>query len=347
MATASGFGGLRLAERLVPDRLRRAAWLRPRFPTVGVEVREDAVFAVRLRRQRDGWHLAGHGRRDLPDSVFMTSRISPVVADPARLAQAVSEALEDAGADGAAKISIVLPDTAARVSLVDFQEIPSSSDQVADLVRWRLKKSVPFPLDDAQVSWQELGRAEDGRVQMLVAVAAGDGVRGVEAVLEALGLRVGLIDLASFDLLNALRLAGAWGAPAEDDSGGDNALLSASPGYFSLMITRGERLIFYRAKAYHPRGGFHGESSLRVVSRELRSTLSYYEEHLLGEGIGTLLTRTSGVDSAGIERVARELGSDDVRSAAVARVVPELDALPEESVMDLLPAIGVALRREP
>ncbi len=330
-------------ERFVPESLRQASWLRPRYPLVGVELRDDAVVATRLVRRKGRYHLAGHGRKELPAGVFTTDKMAPRVTDLPGLGEAVQTAMRLAGAEGVSQISLALPDTVARAFLLDFQDLPGGGEQAADMIRWRLKKSVPFDLGSARLSWQELGRGEDGRHQLLVAVVPREGLDTVEELLEGLGYRTGLIDLASFALHNALRLEGLLAG----DTGQDFGLLAATPSYFSLLIQRGERLIFYRAKGYHVQGGFQGEESLRVVGRELRTSLSYYEEHLLGGGIERLYVHSVGVDAGGIRQVAEEAGCGRVLDAAAERVVPELGGLGDEEQREILPTLGLALRREP
>lgn len=326
-------------EQLVPQRVRDSAWLRPRYPLVGLELREDAVLAVRLEHRRTSFRLAGHGRASLDPGVFSAGLLNPAIGDPERLARAAVEALQKAGAGGAQRVSLALPDTMIRVFVVDLDDLPGAPSQAAEMIRWRVKKSLPFKPEEARLSWQVLGRAEDGRMQVLVAVAPEEGIKALEALLGAAGLRVGLVDLASFDLYNALRLE----SPAPP--AGDFALVNATPAYFSILILRGDRLILYRSKAYHVQGGFSGEESLRVVSRELRSTLSYYDEHLLGEGLQRLFLRACGVPSAELLEVARAACGAEARLAHAGKMVAELKNLPEETVQDLLPAVGLALRR--
>lgn len=329
-------------ERLVPERIRRAAWLRPRYPLVSLELRDDAVLATRLVRRKGTYHLAGHGAVQLGAGVFSTSMMRSEVASPEELEQAISSVLTKAGAEGVSRVSVALPDTAARAFVLDFQEMPAGREQAGNLIRWRLKKSVPFPLEQARVSWEELGRREDGRVHLLVTLAPIEALDGIEKVAKQLGLRVGLIDLASFATYNALRLDGQL----ERQGRGDIALLSATRNYYSLMIFRRGNLIFYRAKNYHVQGGYQGEESLRAVVRELRSSLGYYEEHLLGEGIQRLLLRVVGIDREGILQAARDAGCEAVFPAVVRNVVAEFESAPEEDVPELLPSIGLALRRE-
>jgi type IV pilus assembly protein PilM len=48
---------------------------------------------------------------------------------------------------------VVFPDYAARMAILDFDEWPDDPAQRTALVRFRLKKSVPFAIDEAQISY--------------------------------------------------------------------------------------------------------------------------------------------------------------------------------------------------
>lgn len=328
---------------LVPERLRAATVLRPRYPFVGIEIREDAVVVARLAQRGRALHLAGSGSVPLAEGVFEASLLTPALADPSALAHAVQRALTMAGAESAGRVSLTLPDSIARVFLVDVKDLPSVHKQADEIVRWRIKKSVPFRLEDARISWQPLGTFEDGRVHVLVAVAIESTLRAVESVCEGLGLRVGLVDLASLDLLNAFRHAKALAGAERADIG----VLNATPHYFTVMILRGERLIFYRTKPYHVQGGFRGEESLRVFGREVRTTLSYYEEHLLGSGLAEILVRASGVDPRGFVAEALAAGCREATLPDVRGLFAEMAAMTDEQTAEALPAIGLAMRRLP
>lgn len=328
--------------QLVPSRVRESAWLKPRYPLIGLELRDDAVIAVRLQRKAREWHLAGHAHRSLPPGVLTAGMMKLAIGDARTLTRAIHEALQLAGAQGAHKISLALPDTLVRVLLVDVQELPAARAQADEIIRLRIKKSVPLRLEDARIAWQSLGRTEDGRMQLLVTLAPESSLAPLERLLDGMGLRPGLVDIASFDLYNALRV-GMNGARL---GRGDIAVLNATPGYFSALILRGERLIFYRSKNYHIQGGFQGEESLRVVGRELKTSLSYYQEHLLGEGIGTTLVRVSGIDAAALVATVESAGCRGVRVVGITDAFPGVPAtMADETAQDLLPAIGLVLRR--
>jgi len=330
-------------ERLIPAGVRDAAWMRPHYPLVAVELREDAVVTVRLTRQRGQYHLAGYGHRALREGIFAPGLMRTQLDDPTAFVRAVVESLQLAGATGSARISLAVPDTIARVFVVDLEELPAAWSQAAEMIRWRIKKSIPFRVEDSRLSWQQLGKLEDGRIQVLVAVAPDSSLRPVEELLTAAGLRVGLIDLSSFSLLNAVRLEALSAGASPLD--GDAALINATPTFFSVTLIREKRLVLYRSKSYHVSGGFQGDESLRVVGRELKSTLSYYEEHLLGRGITSTLLRAAGVEPEPLAEVAREAGFGAVRAAGAPRTISELQGLPDGTVPELLPAVGLALRR--
>ena len=43
------------------------------------------------------------------------------------------------------RVALVVPDGAAKVSLVRFEKVPAKAEDLAQLVRWQVRKSVPFP----------------------------------------------------------------------------------------------------------------------------------------------------------------------------------------------------------
>jgi type IV pilus assembly protein PilM len=55
----------------------------------------------------------------------------------------------------------ILPDTSVRVVLLDFETLPAKRDEAEAVVRFRLKKSLPFDPADARISYhaQSTGKA--------------------------------------------------------------------------------------------------------------------------------------------------------------------------------------------
>ncbi len=81
--------------------------------------------------------------------------VSPV-EDNLLSADVVSQTIQRvAPANGGKKrpAAVILPDNAVRVSLLDFDSFPSSPEEQLALVRFRVKKTVPFDIESAAVSY--------------------------------------------------------------------------------------------------------------------------------------------------------------------------------------------------
>jgi len=133
-----------------------------------------------------------------------------------------------------------VPDSIARVSLVDLTEVPARAGELDRLLRWQLRKSVPFPIAEARVS-HFVAHSEPGRTTVAVVLARKDVLAEYEAVAAALDVHAGIVDLASFNVANAVL---STGVPA-----GDSLLICLAADATSLAVFRGDHLMFYRHRA--------------------------------------------------------------------------------------------------
>ena len=99
--------------------------------------------------------------------------------------------------------ALILPDYSARVALLDFESFPKDPAEQAALVRFRLKKAVPFETDAAAISYQA-HKGPGQTIEVLVAAAAMEIVSKYEAPFRAAGYQPGFVTtsmLATLDLL--------------------------------------------------------------------------------------------------------------------------------------------------
>src|SRR4029079_434172 len=61
------------------------------------------------------------------------------------------------------RIGLVIPDPSAKVSLVKFEQVPARRQDLDQLLRWQVRKSAPFSIEDSQVSYVAGARADDGQ----------------------------------------------------------------------------------------------------------------------------------------------------------------------------------------
>ena len=292
-----------LASILAPIRhldLERMRGLRPRYPTVAVELEPNRMTLVRLKRQRGKVSLEAHGSSALPEVDAGVSVFRPNIGSPGEIVPRIKRLLESTGTKPG-KISLIVPDNLAKVSLLTIPELPPSKKQLNEVIRFKLKRAVPFRLEDAIISYQPLAGAGPG-VTLLVVLILRAAVEQYERMFEAAGTRPGLVDLCSANLLNLCRSK----IQTNGKNGkGDIALLNRTEAYFSLMILHESRLVFYRCKSYGS-DQQDTETARRLMSRELNTSLSYYQDKLQGQGIATTYVRSVGtaVDET-VEYLAR------------------------------------------
>ena len=98
------------------------------------------------------------------------------------------------GAQRRAKAALVIPDYAARLSVLDFEELPNDLEQTIALIRFRLRKSVPFPIDEAHVScslqWSD---PQQKKLEVLAAAIARPVLEEYETLLRGRGFLPGLV----------------------------------------------------------------------------------------------------------------------------------------------------------
>ncbi|MEN6526665.1 MAG: hypothetical protein ABFD65_09280 [Candidatus Polarisedimenticolia bacterium] len=306
------------AARSTPERLRRARWLQPRWPLVGVELRADALVVARLAQGATGTRLAGVARRALPDGLYRGA-LGEAASDPAALGAALAEALRMAGAGKAARISLAVPDGAVHAAIVDFAELPASRVQAEEMVRFRLRKTLPGGAEGWRMSWSPLGAGADGRPRVLAAMAPEPALASIEAACAAAGVRCGLIEPSLLALRRAVRRA--------LDHPEDVGLLDVTAGGFALLVEREGVPALLRAKT--------GDAA--SLERDLRATFGYYEEHLFGAGLTRLVVRAAADADPALVEAARAAGrAQEVVAAA---------GFGDGADDDALPAVGLAARR--
>jgi type IV pilus assembly protein PilM len=67
-------------------------------------------------------------------------------------------------------VTVIVPDAAVRVLFVDFDQLPSKAAEALPVVRFRLKKLLPFDADEAMVSYQVMSTGKDSVKLLAVAM---------------------------------------------------------------------------------------------------------------------------------------------------------------------------------
>jgi type IV pilus assembly protein PilM len=258
-----------------------SAVVEPERPVVAVEVRPSGVGIVRTRRDGRNVVLAVAAAIDLAPGVVQPSLTQANLADPERLRAGLRGALERAGILDGAPVALVLPDPVGRIALVPASEIAGGTPaQVDELVRFRLRKSLPFDVRDARVAHVRSARAPD---PLLTVAALSSVVDAYEEVCRSLGLEPGLVELSALALCRA-----AFGP----DSTGDRLLVNWDAGYATLVLVRDGWPVLARTLTGPV------VSAPAEVAREAAQTLVYARERLGSPGLEQVVVRAAGIDEA-------------------------------------------------
>ena len=135
-----------------------------------------------------------------------TLEVSPLkenVVDPDDFSAAVRSLAGPHAGRKRKDVALILPDYSTRLAVLDFDEFPSGPEEQLALIRFRLKRSVPFDVESAALSYfvQTSGHK---RIEVVTAVAPLEVVARYEAPFRAAGMNPGLVTTSA---LAALELA--------------------------------------------------------------------------------------------------------------------------------------------
>ena len=313
--------------------VRRLGWLASPPPSAAVEISSRHVAAVAVADQGGGLVVSAYGAEPLPEGAVEPGLNAVNVHDAAALTGAIRAAL-DKISPRPRRIALVLPDIVAKVSLIRFEKVPAKVQDLDQLIRWQVRKAAPFRIEDAQVAWVPGVALDGGGREFVVTVVRKDVVAAYERACAAAGAHAGVVDLASFNLMNT-----AWAtAPAVP---GDWLLVHVGAEYATLAVVRGGDLVFFRNR------GAAGPAELADL---VHQTAMYHEDRLGGGGFTRVVMAGAALrgpeQAEWIRRSLEERLGSKIESLDFRTTVPIRDRISvgPELLDALAPALGVLLR---
>src|SRR5712692_9382311 len=168
-------------------------------PAYAFELSEAGIASADMTRTpQTGFHPLTPG----------TVSVSPLrdnILMPDELAASVRALAPANGNRRRRDMALILPDYCARVAVLDFDSFPTDAKEQLSLVRFRMKKSVPFDVEAASVGyWAQ--PAAGGKVDVIAAVVPIEIVARYEAPFRAVGMNPGFVTtsaLATLQLVDA------------------------------------------------------------------------------------------------------------------------------------------------
>jgi type IV pilus assembly protein PilM len=205
-------------------------------PRLAVEVRAEGVVAARA--EDAAAVLTAVSRADLPEGAVVPGLRAGNFVDKTAVVGAIRRALDGvvpSGRERSRDVTVVVPDAAARVLLLEFEELPSKTVEALPVVRFRLKKLLPFDADHAMVSYQVMS-SEKGSIKVLAVAMPKDVLEEYEGVVLAAGYVPGAVLPSTLAALAGL-----------DDQTTPVLAVNAGVGAVTTAIVQGGLLLLHRS----------------------------------------------------------------------------------------------------
>jgi type IV pilus assembly protein PilM len=253
-------------------------------PAMAFEISQEGIAVARMASRAK----TEIGFQPLNAGAITVSPLQENVLDPAGFLEAVRALAAAQGARKRKDVALILPDYCARLAVLDFDNFPTDAKEQAALVRFRLKRSVPFDVETAALSYFAQPAVEK-HVDVVVATTPLEILSPYEAPFRMVGLNPGLVTVSS---LAALDLAPDTGI---------NLMAKLSGNVLSLLVREKARLKLARCLELP-------SPELDDVAAVLLPTFVYVEDNLGGRAERLILCGFGARTEEAQRRFQEEMG---------------------------------------
>jgi type IV pilus assembly protein PilM len=197
-------------------------------PPAAVELSPEGALAAALPASGDPVYAFA----PLAPGALLPGIGEPNIRDAEAVSGAIRSALNQVSPRTRA-VTLVLPDTAVRVFMLDFDTLPTRAAEAIPVLRFRLRKMVPFEVEHAGLSYQVLTQSKN-ECKVLTAILPGPVLAEYEAAVRDAGYEPGAVLPSSLAALEAV------------DSMEAVLAVNLSPIALTTSITNGSDLLLHR-----------------------------------------------------------------------------------------------------
>jgi type IV pilus assembly protein PilM len=197
--------------------------------------------------------------------VLVVSPVEDNIRNPDTIAAALERIAPRNGSKNGSKkrrpAALILPDYAARVTVLDFDSFPSAPEEQLSLVRFRVKKTIPFEIDSAAVAYGVQPSGNHKKIEVVAVTVALEVVARYEALFRNAGFHPGVVTTSALAALNLYR--------------GDGVVVLAKLSGLTLtaMVLSGNAIKLFRCVTLE-------EASDDEILAVLHPTFAYVEDEL-------------------------------------------------------------------
>ena len=229
-------------------------------PRLACEITLPGVVAARQENPLESAAITAFASL-LPGSV-VPSLTAPNFPHPGRIVAALKQALDQV-VERDRKVTLVIPDAAVRVLLLDFDSLPEKTAEALPIIRFRLRKLLPFEVDDAAISYQVMTRLND-QVRALVAVTPQAVLAEYESVVREAGYEPGAVLPSTLCAIAAI----------PDDS--DALVINQNAVCITTAITKQSEVLLHRTLELPENAG----NDIPEIQQAVSVAIAYFEDSL-------------------------------------------------------------------
>ncbi len=146
---------------------------------------------------------------ELPPSAISPSPVRDNVIEPEALQQAIKSLLSSLGPGRRQRrAALILPDHSARVSVLDFDRFPDKAEDQLPLLQFRLKKTLPYDIDSAAISYFTQPVTKTGKREVVAVATPLEVIARYEAPFRAANIHTGIVTISHLAMLDLVTPAG-------------------------------------------------------------------------------------------------------------------------------------------
>ena len=287
--------------------------------SLGIEIREDAVVLVHLRRT-------------LSETKIQNSLMVPFSFPLAPEAEAeFVDSFKKFISHARVRSERTVVGIPRKLAVLRFIEIPSlDKANITQLLEYEIEKHLPFSQEDVYYDFEVMEKADENIYRVLITAVKKDLIDYLKDLFERVPLKPKIFDLSTFGIINALRFGNGFSDNKID------TLIFMGQRDIELELLQGGVLKYSRVLS-------NGDSFIEGLSREIDIALSNIDTKGRDRKIENLILSGPGSLKPGLIELVRERIYPGARIEDIAGKVI-MRQMERHDLYSLIPATGLALR---
>jgi hypothetical protein len=276
---------------------------RPRLPHNAVSIGGQELAAVELRRRAGRFVATNVAYEVLPPGLCVPSFERLNIPNPEGLAAALDRVAESAGLSRRQRWSAVLPEAVVRTLVVSLDSVPSTRDELNQVLDWKTERLTATPIDELRVGRHFISAGRSPR--FLIVAARKSVIAEYEGLFTTLDWKVGLIVPRFVSEVSWLD----W-----DSAPGDKLVIGSREGVWTAAFVRGGEVLLVRPL----------DDDQTHLEDEIYRLALYYRDRIAESPDRAVLTRLMTCGPVDGSRLSEVIGSALGTAPGLVNLVPEL-----------------------